>query len=95
MQELVQFVGEVQIGGPFTAKRKEAYEALHPEARAGVAGGLARQNSSGQVGHCSFANDHSAKTGQANVRWSRQLFRRGTIGISGIWAEVSVRFQSP
>lgn len=53
----------------FTARRKEAYEALHPEAKAGVAGAhgsnRAQGNASANFAPASFADDQSAKTGQA------------------------------
>lgn len=56
----------------FTAKRKEAYEALHPEtAKPGP-----RADNCGQVGHNSFADDQAAKTGQS-ARSVRRDAERG------------------
>ena len=65
----------------FSAKRKEAYEALHPEARAGFAqasGMNAAQGRGGQVGRDvpSFADDQAAKTGQS-ARAIRRDAERG------------------
>lgn len=65
----------------FTARRKEAYEALHPEAKAGAAqanGMNASQGRGGQVGHDvpSFADDQAAKTGQS-ARAIRRDAERG------------------
>ena len=65
----------------FSARRKEAYEALHPEVRAGAAqanGMNASQGRGGQVGHDvpSFADDQAAKTGQS-ARAIRRDAERG------------------
>lgn len=53
----------------FTARRKEAYEALHPEAKAHVAGAhasnRAQGNASANFAPASFADDQAAKTGQS------------------------------
>ena len=53
----------------FTAKRKEAYEALHPEVRAHVAGAhasnRAQGNASANFAPASFADDQASKTGQS------------------------------
>ena len=46
----------------FTAARKKAYLAKHPETAAGVAGGKARQGSADD--NLSFADDQSSKTGE-------------------------------
>ena len=45
----------------FTAKRKEAYEALHPEARHGATGRGGKKDAD----FASFSDDQAAKTGQA------------------------------
>jgi len=45
----------------FTAKRKAAYLALHPETAAGVSGGKARQGSANAKS--AFADDQADKTG--------------------------------
>lgn len=65
----------------FTARRKEAYEALHPEAKAGAAqanGMNASLGRGGQLGHDvhSFADDQAAKTGQS-ARAIRRDAERG------------------
>ncbi len=44
-----------------TFRRKEIYEALHPETKAGVAGGKARQGSANDI--MSFAEDTAQRTG--------------------------------
>ena len=46
----------------FTARRKEAYEALHPEARHG---GDRKSDQVANFATCSFADDQAAKTGQS------------------------------
>jgi uncharacterized ParB-like nuclease family protein len=45
-----------------TARRKSIYEEMHPETRAGVAGGLARQGAAGDK--LSFADETSKATGR-------------------------------
>lgn len=44
----------------FTARRKDAYETLHPET---AHGGNCKE--SGQLGHSSFSDDQAEKTGQS------------------------------
>jgi hypothetical protein len=44
-----------------TARRKEIYEALHPEAK----NGANQHNRVGKLCHPSFADDQSARTGEA------------------------------
>lgn len=48
----------------FTARRKEAYEALHPETRNGVIGATAR-HAPAKLADASFTADTAAKTGQS------------------------------
>jgi len=55
----------------FTARRKEAYEALHPETAHGR-----NTKESGQVGHPSFSDDQAEKTGQS-ARGVRRDAERG------------------
>ena len=57
----------------FTAKRKEAYEALHPEARHG---GDRKSDQVAKLATCSFADDQAAKTGQS-ARAIRRDAERG------------------
>lgn len=57
----------------FTARRKEAYEALHPESAHGK---QSPKKESGQVGHFSFADDQAEKTGVA-ARSVRRDANRG------------------
>lgn len=57
----------------FTAKRKEAYEALHPEVKNGR---NQHESRDGQVGQPSFADDQAAKTGQS-ARAIRRDAERG------------------
>ena len=61
----------------FSARRKEAYEALHPEVRHG--GDRRSEESSGEVRHLksSFAKDQSEKTGRSE-RSVREDAERGT-----------------
>ena len=47
--------------GDLLKERKRIYEELHPETKAGVAGGKARQGSASEI--ISFANDTAIKTG--------------------------------
>ena len=50
----------------FSARRKEAYEALHPEARHGVAGAVAKHGGAdAKSASASFADDQASKTGQS------------------------------
>lgn len=65
----------------FNARRKEAYEALHPEVKSGAAqanGMNAKQGRGGQLGHDvpSFADDAAEKTGQS-ARAIRRDAERG------------------
>ncbi|MDF3904675.1 ParB N-terminal domain-containing protein [Paracoccus sp. AS002] len=57
----------------FTARRKEAYEALHPEV---VNGRNQHSDRDGQLGQPSFADDQAAKTGQS-ARAIRRDAERG------------------
>jgi hypothetical protein len=57
-----------------TARRKEAYEAMHPETKAHVAGGMARQGAAND--NLSFAADTAAKTG-VNKRTVERNASRG------------------
>ncbi|WP_423208743.1 hypothetical protein [Paracoccus yeei] len=57
----------------FTARRKEAYEALHPEARHG---GDRKSDQVANLATCSFADDQAAKTGQS-ARAVRRDAERG------------------
>lgn len=59
----------------FTRRRKVAYEALHPETRAHVAGGLARQGAASDK--LSFAADTAVKTG-VDRRTVERDSRRGS-----------------
>lgn len=58
----------------FTARRKEAYEALHPETRNGVIGALARHTPDKLAG-ASFTADTAAKTGQSERAIQRDAER--------------------
>lgn len=58
----------------FTKRRKDAYEAKHPETRAGVAGGKARQGAAAD--NLSFAADTAAATG-VDERTVRRDAERG------------------
>ena len=50
--------------GEHLAKRKEVYERMHPETKAGVAGGKARQGSANEIiSFAGFAADTATKTG--------------------------------
>jgi ParB family chromosome partitioning protein len=61
----------------FTARRKEAYELLHPETVAGVAGANAKHNSAvAKLATASFADDQAAKTGDS-TRTVRRDAERG------------------
>lgn len=64
----------------FTRRRKEAYEALHPETRAHVSGAHASNrtqgNAAANLAVASFAEDQAAKTGQS-VRAVRRDAERG------------------
>ena len=57
----------------FSARRKEAYEALHPEARHG---GDRKSEQVANLATCSFADDQAAKTGQS-ARAIRRDAERG------------------
>lgn len=62
----------------FTARRKEAYIALHPEAAQGVAGATAKHSpATAKLAVASFAEDQAAKTGQSARAVSRDA-ERGT-----------------
>lgn len=58
----------------FTKRRKEAYEALHPETKRGVAGGMARQGTATDT--VSFADATAAATGK-DARTVRRDAERG------------------
>lgn len=60
----------------FTARRKEAYEALHPETRAGVAGADARWNATDNLSTASFAAE-TAKVSGKDERTVRRDAERG------------------
>ena len=62
----------------FTRRRKEAYEALHPETRHGVAGAAAKHGDGAvaKLATASFADDQAAKTGQS-ARSIRRDAERG------------------
>lgn len=62
----------------FTRRRKEAYEALHPETRQGVAGGKARQGSA--TAKLSFAADTAKRTGQSERSVQRDAARAEELG---------------
>lgn len=59
-----------------TSRRKEIYEALHPEAKNGAIGANARWHASANSANASFAADAAAKTGRAE-RTIRQDAARG------------------
>lgn len=60
----------------FTRRRKEAYEALHPETRNGVIGATAR-HAPAKLADASFTADTAAKTGQSERAIQRDA-ERGT-----------------
>lgn len=62
----------------FTRRRKEAYEALHPETRKGVAGGKARQGAA--TAKLSFAADTAKRTGQSERAVQRDAARAEVLG---------------
>jgi hypothetical protein len=59
----------------FTMRRKQAYEALHPETRHGVN----QHNRSSQIGNSSFTEDAAAKTGQGRSTIARDVARGARI----------------
>lgn len=58
----------------FTVRRKEAYEALHPETKNGVIGAIAR-HASANLADASFTSDTADKTGQSHRAIQRDASR--------------------
>lgn len=66
----------------FLAERKRVYEKLHPETKAGVAGGLARQGSASELG--SFAAVTAEKFGMTTRQIQKIVAAGGSLGADEI-----------